>query len=32
MTRGQLEQGIEAANKRGDTATVGWLYRELKTR
>jgi hypothetical protein len=32
MTRAELEKAIEAANKRGDTATVGRLYRELKTR
>jgi chromosome segregation ATPase len=32
MTRGQLEQGISAANKLGDTVTVGRLYKELQTR
>ena len=32
MTRAELEKAIDAANQRGDTATVGRLYRELKAR
>jgi chromosome segregation ATPase len=32
MTRAELERGISAANKLGDTATVGRLYKELQTR